>query len=666
MSIGVPRLTGWRVGAVYALIALVMTWPVALTMGSRLASDVGDPAFVCWILAWDAGQIMAALGGDLSALANYWNGNIFYPAPLTLAYSEHFTAQALQIVPVYALTGNIILCYNLLFISTFALSGLAAFLLVRDLTGRRLAAFLAGLAYAYAPYRMGQFSHLQVLSSYWMPLALYGLHHYFARITMGSRGRALLWPLAGAAAALVMQNLSCAYYMMFFAPFVIGYCAYELVQRRLFTDVRVWTQLACAAAFVAVCTWPFITPYMRVRSLDGVGVRSVAEVVGFSADVQAFATAASGTHLFGETIRSFFKAEGEGFPGFTMTAFALLAIAAGMRRAIAHLPWRRMQDWAAVTLWLAAIVAVLAGIALGVFFVKGHVQLPLNGVTILYSAINPTLLLFSVAALVWLIVGVLVRWREPRPSPTAFGFFAVAVVSAALLALGPKIQSFGRTLGTGPYQWFFMYVPGWEGMRVPARFLMLVMLFLSVLAGLGAAEILRTRFRRTAAAFVLLAGLCVLAEGWVAPVPTNLPVRPNEGLAWPPEIEAGRRISPIYRVIRDLPARVVLAEFPFGDPAYEVRAVYYAGFHRRPIVNGFSGFFPPDYGRRAAYLADVLTRPAEAAEWLRESQATHALVHEGAYLDHRGPEVSAWLESLGARQVTRSGEDVLYVLAERR
>jgi hypothetical protein len=513
---------------------------------------------------------------------------------------------------------------------------------------------------------MGQFSHLQVLSSYWMPLALCGFHRYFARTTMGSRGRALLWPLAGAAAAIVMQNLSCAYYMMFFAPFVVGYCAYELVQRRLFTDIRVWTQLAGAAALVAACTWPFVTPYMRVRALEGMGVRSVGEVVGFSADVQAFATAASGTHLFGDRIRSFFKPEGEGFPGFTMTAFAVLAIAAGLRRVVVRLPWKRMRDWSAVTLSLAGIVGVLAAIALGMFFVNGHVQLPLKGVTILYSAINPTLLVFAAAAVVWLIGGAIVRWPEPRPSPTAFGFFAVAAVSAAFMALGPKIQSFGRTLGTGPYQWFLMYVPGWEGMRVPARFLMLVMLFLSVLAGLGAAEVLRTRFRRSGAAVVLAAGLCVLAEGWVAPVPTNLAVRPNEGLAWPPEIAAGRRVSPIYRVIRDLPAKVVLAEFPFGDPAYEVRAVYYAGYHRRPIVNGFSGFFPPDYGRRAAYLADALTRPAEAAEWLRESQATHALVHEGAYLDNRGPEVSAWLESLGARPVTRSGDDVLYVLPERR
>ena len=40
-------------------------------------------------------------------------------------------------------------------------------------------AFLAGLAFGFAPYRMAQFAHVQVLSAYWMPLALAGLHRYF-------------------------------------------------------------------------------------------------------------------------------------------------------------------------------------------------------------------------------------------------------------------------------------------------------------------------------------------------------------------------------------------------------------------------------------------------------------------------------------------------------
>ena len=119
------------------------------------------------------------LGGDLGALRNFWNANIFYPEPLTLAYSEHLFAQAVQILPVYALTGNIILSYNLLFLSTFVLSGLGMFLFVREVTGSARAGFAAGLIYAFAPYRVPQFSHLQVISSQWMPFALYGLRRYF-------------------------------------------------------------------------------------------------------------------------------------------------------------------------------------------------------------------------------------------------------------------------------------------------------------------------------------------------------------------------------------------------------------------------------------------------------------------------------------------------------
>ena len=41
-------------------------------------------------------------------------------------------------------------------------------------------------------------------------------------------------------------------------------------------------------------------------------------------------------------------------------------------------------------------------------------------------------------------------------------------------------------LGTGPYYWLWQYVPGFDGVRAPARFLMIVALFLAVLAGLGA------------------------------------------------------------------------------------------------------------------------------------------------------------------------------------
>ena len=97
---------------VYVVVALVMTWPLARVAPGKLAADLGDPAFNCWILAWTSGQILKALHGDFSALAQFWNGNIFHPEPYSLALSEHMFAQALQIAPVYAATGNVILAFS--------------------------------------------------------------------------------------------------------------------------------------------------------------------------------------------------------------------------------------------------------------------------------------------------------------------------------------------------------------------------------------------------------------------------------------------------------------------------------------------------------------------------------------------------------------------------
>jgi len=152
------------------------------------------------VIAWDATHLGRG----------WWNANIFAPHPLALAYSEHFLPQALQVLPIYLATNNPILCYNLLFLSTFVLSGLGMFLFGRELTGSREAGIVAGLAYAFAPYRIASIPHLQVLSSAWMPFVLFGLRRYFAT------GRTR--PLAGAAAAWIAQNLSCGYYHAVLQP----------------------------------------------------------------------------------------------------------------------------------------------------------------------------------------------------------------------------------------------------------------------------------------------------------------------------------------------------------------------------------------------------------------------------------------------------------------
>jgi hypothetical protein len=638
----------------FVLIALITTWPLARVGTTQLAADLGDPAFNCWVLAWTSGQMLAALGGDFGALANFWNGNIFYPEPLTLAYSEHLFAESLQILPIYGATGNILLSYNLLFIASFALSGWTAYLLVRDLTGERWAAWLGGLAFAYAPYRLGQFSHLQILTSYWMPLALFGLHRYF--VTRRTRA------LAGGSAALVMQNLSCGYYLLFFPPFVAAYCLYEMTQRRLLRDWRMWARLGLAAVAIAIATWPFVRPYLQVRDQAGLGVRSREEIAMFSADTHAFATIAPNSRTLAETFAGFPKPEGEGYVGLTILAFALVGLTTGVVGIVRSLPWSSMREWHVILAAGSGIVCLGSALVLLWFFVYGNLAVPVSGEWVIYRNVTRPLRVAFGSFLIFVALASWGRFRTAGASPSAFGFFAVALVAAAFFALGPRIETLGRGLGAGPYIWLLDLVPGFDGLRVPARFLMLVALFLSVLAGLGAAALLRLRQRQAAVVLIAAGMFGILYESWVAPMRTNQPVIPDARFFTPDPPAVGRRLNPIYRVVGQLPESTVLIEFPFGESAHEILAVFHAGIHRRRLVNGYSGFFPRSYTDRVGALHDVFENPARAEEVLRSTGATHALVHEGVYTGGAGKEVSDWLRSIGAREITSNGRDRLFAL----
>jgi hypothetical protein len=118
----------------------------------------------------------------------------------------------------------------------------------------------------------------------------------------------------------------------------------------------------------------------------------------------------------------------------------------------------------------------------------------------------------------------------------------------------------------------------------------------------------------------------------------------------------------IYRAVRALPPRAVLAEFPFGEEQYDLRYMLYSASHWRPLLNGYSGGFPRSHAVNRAGLGRVLEDPGTAWRVLAASGATHAIVHEEVYLAGSGARVSAWLVSHGAREVAVFGADRLFEL----
>jgi hypothetical protein len=635
-------------------VALVFTWPLAAGLTRDIPWDLGDSLLNSWILAWDAERLLRFLGGDIGAIRSFWNANIFYPEPLTLAYSEHLFAQAVQILPVYALTGNIILAYNLLFLSTFVLSGLGMFLFVREITGSARAAVVAGLVYAFAPYRVLQFSHLQVISSQWMPFALYGLRRYFeTRRTT---------PLVGAGAALIAQNLSNGYFLLFFTPFVVAYALFEIAGRKLWKDMRVWVGLSAIAVVVTLVTLPFLLPYLELRRL-GFGPRAVNEVKGFSADVFSYWTSPAQSWLWGSVIRAYPKAEGDLVP----TIAALVLGAAGVAGSVS-LAWdrARTQPAAASRAMLPIVWVIVAAAVVYSLFVL--LILTGNG----FTGIGPFPIavrnLWRSSRVLVVILGLLLV-VSPRARAFArqwFGsisaFVLLAAIAAFLMSLGPEIRSGGRLIGeVGPYHFFYWHVPGYDGLRVPARFAMLVVLFLSVAAGLGATVIER-RFRRGGVIAVALGALAV-AEAFVAPIGMNGTIAEGRYAMPPARVFIGDEVPAAYRFLKSLPAPgTVVVEFPLGEWEYERRYVFYSTAHWHPVLNGYSGHFPVSYNMNATFLRHPLDDPDRSWETLMRSGATHAIVHGPYYKDDEDERIGTWLMAHGARLLGEFAGDRVFQL----
>jgi len=644
--------TAWRATAVYVVATLAMSWPLALRFDSAMAGDLGDPLLNAWILAWGADHITAILGGDLSAFSRWWNANIFHPSPLTLAYSEHLTPQVLMGLPVWWLTRNVLLVYNVLYLASMVLSGLGMFLLVRELTGRPRAALVAGLFFAFVPYRLAQTPHLQVLWSQWMPFVLYALRCYFER----GRRRALV----GALAALVAQQLSCGYYLIYFTPFVALYVAWEIAARRRWHDWRLLGTMAAVAVVDLAIVWPFLSPYLQIREL-GFLPRPLQEVAWFSADTTAYFAVHETNRLWGSVLTTLPRPENELFAGLIPLVMAAVGLAA-----VAKARWTATQSLSSRRGWRrwvgpgCAVLAVAGCLAVATFVMTGGTTLRVAGLPLVrVRTIDRGLILLGLG-----LSGLFLASRRARAwclwGTDVRGCALVLLGLSVVLSWGPEPRANGQGLQfTGPYLWLYEHVPGVDGLRVPARLAMVAYVFLAVLGGYGLALVDRLQHGRR---WMALAGALFLAEATGVPI-TIAENWTDPGVAMPPaQVYPAAEAPAVYKRLATMPPGTVVAELPFGFPSWELRYVFYSSVHLHRLVNGYSGGFPEDYLARLAVLLHPLEHPEGAWQALQSAGVTHVVVHRAAYPERRDEPVVHWLRRHGGQMVATFGTDELVTL----
>jgi hypothetical protein len=291
----------------FTALTAVMTYPQIFHMRDGVHDD-GDPLLVTWVLAWVAHQLPRAP-------AHLFDANMFYPERNTLAYSETLLVPGIATAPLHWLGVHPIVIYNLVFLSGFALSGVGVALLVRRLTGNAGAAILSGIVFAFPPYRIDHYAHLQLQQTQFIPLALWAFHRLL------DTGRMADGALVGIFVAC--QLLSCMYYGLFLIPYMAVVCGTLLIAKRALTRERL-IALAMAGAIVGVAMIPAGRAYLAARRV--VGERARAEVADGSATWRNYLAPPEVNAVYGKVFAQFMQPERRLFPGFVAIALAIVAL----------------------------------------------------------------------------------------------------------------------------------------------------------------------------------------------------------------------------------------------------------------------------------------------------------------------------------------------------
>jgi len=493
--------------AILVLLTVYLTWPQAAVMNTSFAWH-NDPHFSVWRLAW----IAHALRSDP---AHLFDGNIFYPARLTLAYSDATFLEGLAGAPLFYAGVPPLVVYNILLFAGFVASGMAMFVLARYLTGSTGGALIAAAIFTMVPYRIEHFGHLELQWAMWIPLALWAVHRTVDDPTWrrGALAGIFLW----------LQVLSCVYYGIFLAitmALLSMLLAGRVYLRRGDRLAAIVGWLTVGAVIAAVLTLPYARPYVENARLFG--GRNLDEIRRFSATPISYLSAPAQSWLWGWT-SDFGDMERRLFPGVVAVALAGIALASRSTKFV----------------WMYAFIALVS------------VEL-------------------------------------------SFGLHGYL------------------------YSWIYAHSSALKGLRAAARFSIIAFGALAVLAASGFAAI-ESRLRSEAARQSLLFGVLLLVAVEYGSAPMTLTPVPQ-------------RAASVYKTIRGL-GRGPILELPLPHmdelPGHEAIYEFWSIEHWFPLVNGYSGYYPPDYF--ATILRMMVFPDAMSISRLQALGVKYIIVHADFY-----------------------------------
>jgi hypothetical protein len=522
----------------YALLTVVMTWPLVAHLDSAVLGPPGDNLEYVWKVWWFK---EALLERGVSPL---YVPDVFYPYGYPLALSETTMTHTVLGLPLTALWGEVV-SYNVMVYLSFVVSGYGLYLLARDWGCSRAAAFVGGLAFAFCPYRFSHVGagHLPLLGTGWIPLSFLGLERLV-------RGPSLLWAaLTGLFYALLA--LSSWYYALMGLPFGVLYLVLRARpwSKRLWRW-RLWSNLLLAGLLFGVLVAPAALPILRLYDRGETHYSyGLAYVDQWSASPVDFLYPNAMHSWWGTLLtKGYYQNINENLLYVGCVTLVLAAMG---------LWWRRRERVPRVLALLGGIAFVLA---LG---------------TTLHFAGEPVYLRVPPVVERWFSRGMYVLTGKLALNKVKYG--ALRRQGAIVLPM--------------PTLLLYLFVPFAKAMRVWARFGLWVIFSVSALAAWGLDGLLdRLRLRKRSAAWsslaVTLIALLILLDFAVIPYPYGY-------------TEA--RGQPVDRWLARRADRAPVAQFPLGRTWYG-GALYAARVHGHPIAYGYGTFVPQAYQEASCVL----------------------------------------------------------------
>lgn len=485
----------------FVLLSIFLTYPlIFMPLDKYIVSDLGDPLLNTAILAWDIKKIL-----NLN-FQNFYDINIFYPYRLTLAYSENLLSTAvLFTLPVYLITKSYIIAYNLTILLGFVLSGFCMYILAFYLTKKTVPSVIAGIIFAYAPFKVIHLGHLQLITSMWLPLMILFMHRFFESGHFKN--------IVFSGIFFFLNATSNGYYMIFATCFIfLMFLFFIFHDKKRIKHVTAGFILFSIIA--GVSTLSIYYSYYELQKIMGFK-RTLGETLEFSASIKSFISVPPDNVIY----KKFLPTDGG----------------------------ERTLFWGFIPTLLLILL----------FFKKKCFSL------------------------------------NEKYSKQYISFYYFIFGISIILTFGPFFFQ-ERFLPNPLYMLLYNLMPGFNGMRVPVRAGILILLSLGVLCAYSL-----TFFKRSILS--LLIAILIIVE--YLNIPIGMVKLPDNG-----------KIPQVYSFLKNLKGDFAVAELPkierfeLSELLNEYKKVYYSIYHEKKLFNGISGFFPPLYLNSIGYPINKLIK----------------------------------------------------------